>query len=385
MNTHLTQRQQWAAHLHRLADPILSALAHRRLRATMPVRGAEADVRRPFTYLEAFGRLLAGIGPWLECSESEGDPPGETARWRTRTAEALDAATDPASPDRMSFFAEGGEQALVDAAFLAQGLLRAPTLWASLDARVQQQVVGALRETRAIRPSFNNWLLFAAIIEAFFHRAGESFDPMRVDYALRQHEQWYLGDGTYSDGPHLHWDYYNSYVIHPMLLDTLDAVADAPEAHPAWIQMRDDHRRRAHRFAIVLERMIAADGSFPPMGRSLTYRAGAFHLLGQMALRRDLPQGLAPGQVREAMTRVLHRTLDAPGTFDEHGWLQHGVCGHQPALAEHYISTGSLYLTACGLLPLGLPANDPFWTEPGIPTCDRVWSGQDVPADRAID
>ena len=47
---------------------------------------------------------------------------------------------------------------------------------------------------------------------------------MRVDYALRQHDQWYKGDGAYGDGPTFHWDYYNSFVIHPMLLDVLDVV-----------------------------------------------------------------------------------------------------------------------------------------------------------------
>ena len=54
---------------------------------------------------------------------------------------------------------------------------------------------------------------------------------MRVDYALRQHEQWYKGDGAYGDGPAFHWDYYNSFVIHPMLLDVLDACGDET---PAW-------------------------------------------------------------------------------------------------------------------------------------------------------
>jgi hypothetical protein len=44
---------------------------------------------------------------------------------------------------------------------------------------------------------------------------------MRVDYALRQHHQWYKGDGAYGDGPYFHWDYYNSFVIQPMLLDVL--------------------------------------------------------------------------------------------------------------------------------------------------------------------
>ncbi|MCX6944509.1 MAG: DUF2264 domain-containing protein, partial [Opitutales bacterium] len=81
----------------------------------------------------------------------------------------------------------------------------------------------------------------------------------------------------------------------------------------------------------------------------------------------------------------LNRTLAAPGTFDAAGWLRIGLAGSQPALAEHYISTGSLYLCSTALLPLGLPATDPFWTDPDVPTTwERAWSGQNLPADHAL-
>ena len=41
-----------------------------------------------------------------------------------------------------------GEQPLVDAAFLAQAILRAPNaLWKSLDARVRRQIINALKTT----------------------------------------------------------------------------------------------------------------------------------------------------------------------------------------------------------------------------------------------
>lgn len=69
-------------------------------------------------------------------------------------------------------------------------------------------------------------LLFPAIIETFLYRIGEEWDPMRVDYAIRQHEQWYKGDGIYGGGPFFHWDYYNSFVIQPMILDIFYTVSD---------------------------------------------------------------------------------------------------------------------------------------------------------------
>lgn len=378
-----SDRAYWTGVLTRLADPVLVALSRRQLVASMPVEAPHGNVadRRQFTYLEALGRLLTGIAPWLETGE-DGGHEGELRRRYAELARlAIAAAVDPASPDRMNF--DRGSQPVVDAAFLALGLLRAPReLWQKLDASTRRQLVEALRSSRVIRPGFNNWLLFSATVEAFLAYAGESWDPMRVDYAVRQHEQWYRGDGTYSDGPQIHWNYYNSFVIQPMLL----AVVEAISPHSSdWDSFRPEIVSRARRYAAIQERLIAPDGTFPAVGRSITYRFGAFHLLATMALRRQLPDGVAPEQVRPALTAVIRRMIEAPGTFDEKGWLQVGFCGHQPSAGESYISTGSLYLCSAGLLPLGLPASDPFWRNPARPwTSQKMWGGQDLAADHSL-
>src|SRR5437773_1182789 len=374
-------REYWVGVLQRLADPVLTNLAKGTLKARMPVEEAAGAGRRPVTHLEAFGRLVAGLAPWLEL------PPDESAEGRLRgryqglVPRALAQAVDPSSPDFLNFTRE--RQPLVDAAFLAQGLLRAPrTLRDALDPPTREKLVRALESTRGIQPGFNNWLLFSATVEAALASLGAWWDRVRVDYALRQLAQWYKGDGTYGDGPSFHWDYYNSFVIHPMLLDVLDACG---RETADWESMRPLVRRRAQREAAILERMISPEGTFPAIGRSLAYRFGAFHLLAQMALRRDLPEGLAPAQVRSALTAVIRRSIEAPGTFDAEGWLRIGFCGHQPAVGERYISTGSLYLCAVGLLPLGLPPGDPFWSAPPQAwTSQQAWSGQEFPIDKAL-
>jgi hypothetical protein len=274
-------------------------------------------------------------------------------------------------------------QPLVDAAFLAQGVLRAPrALRGALDASTRRQLVAALESTRAIVPGFNNWLLFSATIEAALKALGAAWDRTRVDYAIRQHDQWYRGDGAYGDGPDFHWDYYNSFVIHPMLVDVLTACADDA---PAWKDVAAREETRAKRYAAVQERLIAADGSFPPIGRSLAYRCGAFHALAQAALRRALPADVSPAQVRGALTAAIRRTLEAPDTFDANGWLRIGVCGHQAGVGEPYISTGSLYLCAVAFLPLGLPPSDLFWSTPPQPwTQAKAWTGRPFPIDHAL-
>jgi hypothetical protein len=149
--------------------------------------------------------------------------------------------------------------------------------------------------------------------------------------------------------------------------------------------MSDREQQRARRFAAVQERLIAPDGSFPAIGRSIAYRCGAFHALAQAALRRALPDGVSPAQVRGALTAVIRRTIDAPGTFDGDGWLRIGLCGHQPGIGEPYISTGSLYLCSVALIPLGLPPADGFWSAPSQPwTAANAWSGQPFPIDHAL-
>jgi len=382
-------RAYWVEVLRRLAAPLLTRLAKRRLKADMPVElsPSGSDAQRRYTHLEAFGRLLAGIAPWLEVSLA----PSPERELRDELAglarQGLAAATDLRSPDFMNF--TEGRQPVVDAAFLAYGILRAPrALWRELDATTRSNVVAALRSTRVIRTSFNNHLLFSAMVEAWLCMAGEDWDPMRVDYAVRAHELWYKGDGVYGDGPEFHWDYYNSFVIQPMLLDVLEtALAREPASDRTrqWSEMLKPVRARAARYAAILERLISPEGTYPPIGRSLAYRFGAFQLLGQMALRHELPSGTTPAQVRCALTAVIRRSIEAAGTFDSEGWLRIGLAGHQPGLGEGYISTGSLYLCSTGLLPLGLPPTDPFWSSaPADWTARRLWRGENLPADAAL-
>ncbi|OAD84287.1 hypothetical protein ATN89_10960 [Comamonas thiooxydans] len=221
------------------------------------------------------------------------------------------------------------------------------------------------------------------MVEAFLCSIGEPWDRMRVDYALRQHQQWYVGDGTYGDGAEFHWDYYNSFVILPMLLDILDAVQGQ---HSEWDRMRPLVLLRAQRHAEILERMIGPDGSYPLIGRSLAYRCGFLHVLAQLAWQQRLPASLNPGAVRAAMWAVIEKTLGRAENYDENGWLQIGINGHQPGVGENYISTGSLYLCSVAFLPLGLEESAPFWSLPEKPWTQRAcfWLGQDMTLDKAL-
>lgn len=365
-------RAYWITVAERLARPVLENLAARTLKKNMPVEQRKGARREGVTHLEAFGRLLSGIAPWLERDKPE--------KWVKLARESLDAATDPASPDFMNFTKQS--QPLVDAAYLALALLRAPTaLWEPLDDRVKKNVVAALKSSRVIRPNESNWLLFAASVEAFLHKTGEPVVRERVDRALKKHMKWYKGDGVYGDGKNYHSDYYNSFVIQPMLVEVTTVFADDAE----WGPLAPVVMKRAQRYAAIQERQISPEGAYPVIGRSAAYRFGAFHALGQIALLKKLPGGVSPAQVRCAMTTMLRRQVEAKGNFDDAGWLTIGFAGHQPNIADYYVSTGSLYLCANALLPLGLAAGDPFWSAPDAPwTQVKAWSGTDLPGDHFI-
>jgi hypothetical protein len=368
----------------RVVQPVLGDCAANQLKARMPVEALPGNLsaRARVTHLEAIGRTLCGIAPWLSVKGSQGSEEEASRSHLSGLARlALDNIVNPSAADYLNFASNA--QNLVDAAFLALGLSRARTeLWENLGRSTQQGLIAALKSTRRFKPYPNNWMLFSSMIEAFLAGIGEEWQTEPINAAFMAHEYWYKGDGAYGDGSDFHWDHYNSYVIHPLLMAVLDLMQPIDSQ---WDVLRASILTRAKRYAAVQERLIAPDGSFPAIGRSITYRCGAFHHLATMALRHDLPKLLTPSQVRVGLGAVIRRTLSAPDTFDKAGWLRIGLAGHQPSLAEGYISTGSLYLCTFAFLPLGLEPTDEFWTAPDADyTSRKLWSGADLQPDHAI-
>ena len=376
------EREYLVKSLARIADPVLMALSKNELKLRMPVE-AKTNDRKSYTYLEAFGRLLAGMAPWLELGPDQTVEGSLRIKYIELARIGLHNATDPKAPDFMNF--SKGSQPVVDAAFLAQALLRAPhQLWDPLDDQTKANIINAFKSSRVITPGYNNWLLFSATIETALLKFDHYGDRMRIDYAIKQHQLWYKGDGIYGDGPNFHWDYYNSFVIQPMLLDVLQTIKEADSDQKSTSY--EVALKRAQRYAEIQERLISPEGTYPPIGRSLAYRFGAFQLLSKMALMNKLPVDIKPQQVRAALYTVIKRQLEAPGTFDNKGWLQIGLYGHQPGIGEGYISTGSLYLCSEAFLILGLPISDELWQKADEDwTSKKVWKGQDISTDHAIE
>jgi len=382
-----TDREYWVEQLVRTVEPLYLNLSQGTLRQNMPVEavGSEENKknRADVTHLEALGRSFCGIAPWLNLGADESEEGQLRAKMIDLVVKGIANAVNPESPDYMEFDGGGrSSQPLVDAAFFAHGLIRSKdVIWPALGKETQQRVIDELKASRKIKAYESNWLMFSAMVEAALLEFTGEYNEDPVNHALERHAEWYKGDGWYGDGPNFHLDYYNSYVIQPMILD----VCAVLKAHgKAWGEFYDTELPRIIRYAQQQEHLISPEGAYPLLGRSSGYRYGCFQVLSQVSLMQQLPEDITPAQVRSALTAVIKRQT-VPGTFDENGWLTLGFCGHQPGVAETYVSTGSAYLCTFVYLALGLPADDEFWTAPAQEwTSQKIWSGQELRLDHAI-
>ena len=377
-------RQYWCTLLYQMAEPVLSNMAKGELQKNMQTEFSPSfdNRNRKVLYMECFGRLMAGLAPWLTLPDDDTVEGQQRKQLKAWALESYKNAVDPESPDYLCWGIGG--QNLVDAAYVAESFIRGyDALWQPLDETTKQRYIREFTKLRDIDPPYTNWLLFSSTIESFLAKAGAPYDQYRVNSAIRKTEEWYTGDGWYADGPHFSFDYYSSFVFHPMYLETLQNMIDA-KAYTR-IHYRNYYKRalkRAQKFSIVLERLISPEGTFPVFGRSIPYRMAAMQPLALMAWKEQLPGGLSNGQMRAALTAVMHRMFDGRENFNEKGYLTIGFCGRQPNVADWYTNNGSLYMTTLAFLPLGLPATHPFWTDAPQPwTNCKAWGGEPFPKD----
>ena len=388
-----TDREYWCEQAWKMAQPVLENMAKGELQKNMKTEFSPSfdNRNRKVVYMETFGRLMAGIAPWLALPDSVlGSSPADKKELKMRrqlrewALAAYKNSVDPESPDYLVWGAAG--QNLVDAAYIAESFIRAyDALWVPLDQTTKDRYIKEFKKLRSIEPPYTNWFLFSSTIESFIAKAVglREYDDFRVMMTIRKVEEWYVGDGWYADGPVFAFDYYSSYVFHAMYLETLQNMIDArANTRLEYRKYYDRALKRAQKFAIILERFISPEGTFPVIGRSTPYRLAAMQPLALMAWYQKLPQDLTNGQVRAALTQVMHRMFDQQQNYNDGGYLTIGFCGHQPETADWYTNNGSLYMTSLAFMPLGLPATHPFWTDAAEPwTQVKAWGGKPFPKD----
>lgn len=374
-------RQQWVELCYRIAAPVLENMSKGELQKNMQLELSPTwDGRdKRVAYMETFGRLMAGISPWLALPDDDTEEGKMRKQIREWAVLSYKNAVDPDSPDFLLWETKS-TQRLVDAAYIAESFLRAPeATWQLLDETTQKRYIERFQRLKIVRPAYNNWLLFRGLIEAFLMSVGEDADQYVLTVASNKINEWYLSDGWYSDGAEFSLDYYNAYVIHPMYIEMLEVL----NKHRFWTPISTKLAiKRMQRFNVFMERLISPEGTYPAFGRSVVYRMGAFQTLAMAAWKYGLPEGLSNGQVRSALTAVMNNMFKVEGNFNEKGFLQLGFAGHQPDLSNYYTNNGSLYMTSLVFMPLGLPADHPFWKDAAEPwTSQKAWSGKPFPID----
>ena len=398
-----SDREVWVDIMYQMAEPVLKNMAEGKLQQMMTVENGGLELSptwdnrdKKVSYMECFARLMAGLAPWLSLPDDNTAEGAKRKQLREWALKAYANAVDPESPDYLGW-ASGG-QTLVDAAYLVESLYRGyDALWVPLDTLTKQRYIKEIQGLRRYDPPYTNWVLFVGMEEAFLMYVGASYDAYRIKMAASKAEEWYIGDGLYSDGPSFAFDYYNAYVIQPMYTEILEMVSAKQPNNNYLVRSHGDKRngaknrlevvrKRMQKYAVILERFISPEGTYPVVGRSIPYRMAVFQPLAQLAWRKQLPKELSNGQVRSGLTAVAKKMFGEANNFNSKGFLTIGFLGNHPNVADWYTNNGSLYMTSLAFLPLGLPADDPFWTDPAEKwTSKKAWEGDDFPKDHKWD
>ncbi len=129
-----TEREYWCEQAWKMAQPVLENMAKGELQKNMLTEFSPSfdNRNRKVVYMETFGRLMAGIAPWLALPDDDTPEGLQRKQLREWALASYKNSVDPESPDYLVWGASG--QNLVDAAYIAESFIRAyDALWVPLD------------------------------------------------------------------------------------------------------------------------------------------------------------------------------------------------------------------------------------------------------------
>lgn len=275
-----------------------------------------------------------------------------------RYARGLATGTDPDSPEAWPRLTDCSQQ-MVEAASVAVALHETRAwIWDRLDARVQERVVDWFSGFVGGRTWDNNWRLFQVVSEQFLASVGAPHSRGDIEGGLDRIEDWYVGEGWYTDGDGRNFDYYIGWAMHlyPLLWSRMAGADDGGRTKV--------YRERLSRFLQDYPHFFGADGAPVHQGRSLAYRFAALAPVWMGALADCTP--LAPGLTRRLASGTLRHFVER-GVPDERGLLTLGWYDTFLPSTQPYSGPASPYWASKGFLGLLLPADHPVWTERELP------------------
>ncbi|WP_037908781.1 DUF2264 domain-containing protein [Actinacidiphila yeochonensis] len=341
-------RAHWEAVADRMLDGVAPYATPGGAQYRLPGRGSWSGV--VLDGLEGYARTFLLAAFRIAGAGGTGE---EAERLAERYARGLAAGTDPASPEAWPALTDCSQQ-MVEAASIAVALHETrPWIWDRLEQPVRERVAGWLSGFVGGRTWDNNWRLFQVVSEQFLASVGAPFRQADIDAGLDRLEDWYVGDGWYTDGDGRNFDYYGGWALH------LYPLLWARIAGPAGEERAAVYRRRLAAFLADYPHFFGADGAPVHQGRSLAYRFAALAPVWLGALAGCSP--LAPGLTRRLASGTLRHFVER-GVPDERGLLPLGWYGtHLPA-TQPYSGPASPYWASKGFLGLLLPPDHPVWT-----------------------
>ncbi|MGQ4384931.1 DUF2264 domain-containing protein [Streptomyces sp. SAS_270] len=324
--------------------------------------------------------LLAAVAPYATADGALYHLPGDRTSWSGKLSDGLEGyartlllAAFRRDEKALERYADGlaagtagvwpriadRSQPLVEAASIALALrLTRPLLWDRLDAPVRERAAQWLADALTAEPWACNWELFPVTVGGFLREIG--YEPeaagAAIDRGLDRIEQWYVGDGWYTDGRGRAFDYYNGWAMHLY-----------PVLH-AWLEddprLLDLYGGRLETHLADYARLFGADGAPMRQGRSLTYRFATTAPLWLGALTGRTP--LSPGETRRLASGALRHFLDRDAV-DDRGLLTLGWHGPEEAVLQGYSGPASPYWASKAFVGLLLPPDHEAWTAPEQP------------------
>ncbi|MFF2898542.1 DUF2264 domain-containing protein [Streptomyces sp. NPDC057966] len=344
-------RAHWEATADRMLDALVPYATPGFAQYRLPGRGSWSGVVSDG--LEGFARSfllaacrIAGAGGAVDPALIE------------RYTAGLAAGTDPGSGEAWPRLTDCSQQ-MVEAASVAVALHETrPWIWDRLDARVQERVVDWFSGFVGGRTWDNNWRLFQVVSEQFLASVGAPYSRSDIESNLDRIEDWYVGDGWYTDGDGRNFDYYIGWAMHlyPLLWSRMAGADDGGRT--------EVYRQRLRRFLEDYPHFFGSDGAPIHQGRSLTYRFAALAPVWMGALADCTP--LAPGLTRRLASGTMRHFAER-GVPDERGLLTLGWYDTFLPSTQPYSGPASPYWASKGFLGLLLPADHEVWTARELP------------------
>lgn len=294
--------------------------------------------------LEGFSRVLWGLVPYWKG--------GKDSCLDDIVLEGVTNGTDPSHPEYWGTY-HGVHQAYVEMAAPAYGILLTPgKIWEPLSQKAKENFAAWLYQINDNLIPDNNWRFFRVLVNCALRRVGMRYSSERLEEDLNRIDEFYRGDGWYSDGMTQQRDYYIAFAMHfYSLLYVGLCEKDDPERCRTY-------RERARIFAKDFIYWFGTRGEALPFGRSLTYRFAQGCFWGALAFADE--EAMPWGVVKGIINRHFRWWFSQP-ILDCEDKLTLGYAYPNLTMCEGYNAPGSPYWSFKSFVMLALTEDHPFW------------------------